>query len=348
MAFTPGPHTPAVWDDLLSTTMHNYRNTLTDNVFDSRPGLNFFKEKGRVRYIDGGISIVEPLLVAEGESGSYTEWQQLTINPQQGISAAQFPWRQLYATIAISGLEEAQNNGKAAAINLLEAKVQQAEETLQNRLSGQIWGSIPGYNAAIDFGSLQALIDSTTPVGGIDPAADPANGFWSSVEVNATATPYTAASYEAALRNAYNTASDSGSDRIDALFGGQGTFEFYESTLTPQVRYTDTSKANLGFQNLLFKGVPFYWDFDVPAGMVFGINSKYVALVIHSQRNFAQTKFTSGLGDNVGPGHTAGVASTTGAGTSIDARYSFITLYGNMTIRNRRRNFKIWGISEAP
>ena len=60
MAFTPGPHTPAVWDDLLTTTMHNYRSTLTDNVFDSRPGLNFFKEKGRVRYIDAASPSSSP------------------------------------------------------------------------------------------------------------------------------------------------------------------------------------------------------------------------------------------------------------------------------------------------
>ena len=87
--------------------------------------------KGRVRTVNGGISIVEPLIFAEGEAGSYSEWQQLTITPQEGISAAQFPWRQIYATIAISGLEEAQNNGKEQIINLLEAKIMQAEETLQ-------------------------------------------------------------------------------------------------------------------------------------------------------------------------------------------------------------------------
>jgi hypothetical protein len=123
--------------------MHNYHKTLTDNIFNGRPLLNYFMSKGRVKKINGGVSIVEPIIYAEGEAGSYSEWQQLTITPQEGISAAQYPWRQLYATIAISGLEEAQNNGKEAAINLLEAKVMQAEETLRNRLSRQIYGTSP-------------------------------------------------------------------------------------------------------------------------------------------------------------------------------------------------------------
>ena len=333
-------HIPVNWDDILSTTMHNYRKTLTDNIFNGRPLLNYLMSKGRVRTVDGGVSIVEPLIYAEGEAGSYSEWQQLQITPQEGISAAQFPWRQIYATIAISGLEEAQNNGKAAAINLLEAKVMQAEETLRNRLSKQMYGTLPAPDPTKDFLSLDALIDGTTAVGGIDPAA-PGNGWWKSYEVAVGAVDATG--LERALSQAYHGSSDSGADRVDAIFTGQGVYEFYESTLTPQMRYTDTKTANLGFMNLLFKQTPVYWDFDCPTGVVYGINSKYVGLVLHSQRNFAQTPFSKGLSGNM-----ASANATTGVASSVDARYSFITTYGNTTIRNRRRCFKLTGVAAAP
>jgi hypothetical protein len=333
-------HIPVNWDQMLSTTMHNYRKTLTDNIFNGRPLLNYLNSKGRVRTVNGGVSIVEPLIYAEGEAGSYSEWQQLTITPQDGISAAQFPWRQLYATIAISGLEEAQNNGKEAAINLLEAKVMQAEETLRNRLSRQLYGTQSAPDPTKDFLSLDALIDNTTPVGGIDPATA-GNGWWKSTETVVGAVDATG--LEKAMSAAYHTSSDSGSDRVDAIFTGQGVYEFYESTLTPQVRYTDTKTANLGFMNLLFKQTPVYWDFDCPAGFMYGINSKYVGLVIHSQRNFAQTPFSKGLSENIASAH-----ATSGLGSSVDARYSFITTYGNTTIRNRRRCFKLTGITAAP
>jgi len=333
-------HIPVNWDDILTTTMHNYRKSLTDNIFNGRPLLNYFMSKGRVRTVDGGVSIVEPLIYAEGEAGSYSEWQQLTITPQEGISAAQFPWRQVYATIAISGLEEAQNNGKEQAINLLEAKVMQAEETLRNRMSKQLYGTLSNPDPNKDFLSLDALIDNTTPVGGIDPATA-GNGWWKSFEKAVGAVDATGLEKE--LSNAYHVSSDSGSDRVDALFTGQGVYEFYESTLTPQVRYTDTKTANLGFMNLLFKQTPMYWDFDCPVGVVYGINSKYVGLVIHSSRNFAQTPFSKGLSGNM-----ASSNATTGTASSVDARYSFITTYGNTTIRNRRRCFKLTGVAAAP
>jgi len=333
-------HAPVDWDAALTTTMHHYHKTLTDNIFQGRPLLNYFMSKGRVRKINGGISIVEPLIYAEGESGSYSEWQQLTVTPQEGISAAQYPWRQVYATIAISGLEEAQNNGKEQVLSLLEAKIMQAEETLKNRMSRMLYGTQSSPDVNKDFLSLAALIDDHAAVGGIDPD-DSGNGWWAS-EVVADVGPVDATGLEAAMSNAYHSASDSGSDRVDAIFTGQGVYEFYESTLTPQIRYTDTKSANLGFMNLLFKQTPVYWDFDCPAGMMYGINSKYVGLVFHSNRFFAQTPFSKGLSESIASAH-----ATSGLASAVDARYSFITAYGNMTTRHRRRNFKLAGIEAA-
>ena len=338
MASANPQHVPVDWDSMLSTTMHNYHRQLTDNIFQGRPLLNFMMSKGRVRKVNGGISIVEPLIYAEGEAGSYSEWQQLTVTPQEGISAAQFPWRQLYATIAISGLEEAQNNGKEQVLSLLEAKVMQAEETLKNRLSKQLYGTQASPDPTKDFLSLDAVIDSTGAIGGIDPVA---NTWWKSVETAVGAVDGTG--LEKALAAAYHSSSDSGSDRVDAIFTGQGVYEFYESTLTPQVRYTDTKSANLGFMNLLFKQTPIYWDFDCPAGFAYGINSKYVGLVFHSQRYFAQTPFSKGLSESIASAH-----ATSGLASAVDARYSFITAYGNLTTRQRRRHFKLTGISAAP
>lgn len=340
-------HTPATWDDILSTTMHNYHKTLTDNIFNSRPLLNYLMSNGRVSTVNGGVSIVEPIIYTDGQADSYSEWQQVTVAPQATTTAAQFNWKQLVATIAISGLEEAQNNGKEQIVNLLEAKIMQAEETLKTLLNGMLFGTQSGSTAANDFHSLQDLVDSTTAIGGIDPATEP---WWAATETAVGAVD--AAGLESALRSAYNLSSDSGSDRVDAIFTNNWGFEFYESTLTPQVRYTDTAKANLGFQNLMFKNVPMFWDFQAPEGdgtpttaastsaTYFGLNNKYVGLKIHSDRNFKQSPFSDNLSGSVASTH-----ASSGATSAVDARVSFITTYGNAVIRNRRRCFKLTGVS---
>ncbi len=365
-------HVPATWDVVLSTTMHNYRKTLTDNIFNSRPLLEYLMSGGRVKTADGGYSIIEPLLLGPGDADSYSQWQTINVNAVGGISAAQFPWKQLYATIIISGLEEAQNNGKEQVVNLVEAKVMQAEETLKSILSRMLYGT-RGANAKpdTDFDSFFSIIDATAPAGGITPSAAPdISNQWRSTTINATTMTGTdsvgqpvtglpaagamdGAGLEKLLRRTYMLASDGGSDKPDAIFTDSTIFEAYEGSLTPQVRYTDTAKANLGFQNLMFKNIPIYYDPDCPAGAALFLNNKYVGLTIHSDRNFKQTPFSSNLGmdtatSNPRSGGNAPTAAAVPTGFALDARVSFITTYGNSTIRNRRRLAKITGATFTP
>jgi len=334
-------HTPGTWDELLSSTMHNVRGKFTDNIFKKHPLLEHLLSAGRVRIEDGGISIVEPLLYAEGNADTYGEWDLVPVVPSETLTSAQFPWKQFYATIAISGLEEAQNSGRSARINLLDVKIEQAEMTLRNKLSRMLYGTYASATPANDWHSLDTLIDDVAIAGGIDPAT---NAWWKSYV--ATVGAVDAAGLETAIRTAILAVSDSGGDTPDIIVTDSATYAFYESTLTPQVRYTDTDKANLGFRNLLFENIPIVWDADCPAGTMYGINSKYVGLVIHKDRNFKQSAFTPNL-SGTASGEVVAVAGDPVA-TGLDARVSFITTYGNATVRNRRRLFKLEGISKAP
>jgi hypothetical protein len=349
-------HTPSTWNDILSTTFHHYHKTLTDNIWNSRPLLDYYMSKGRLRLVSGGISIVEPLITVEGETQAYHGYDPVFVNPVETVTAAQYDWKQLAATIIISGLEEAQNNSKEMIINLLEAKIMQAEETLKSRINKMLYGTyVPRTTPApVDevgkiFLGLPTLIDDVAPAGGIDPATNP---WWKAQVIPGG--PVDAAGLETLLRTAFNSASDVGSDHVDAIFTNTFGLGFYESTLTPQVRYTDTNKANLGFTNLMYKNVPIFSDpdcsggvegtLDIDSATFYGVNSKYVGLVIHSERNFKQSKFTDNLAGSV----TEGGGSGTATASALDARVSFITTFGNQTTRARRRLFKITNVSEAP
>lgn len=341
-----GSHTPATWDNILSTTMHNYRKSLTDNIFNSRPLLNFYMSNGRVRTVSGGISIVEPVIYTLGDVSAYSGYDQITVTPKNTATAAQYSWKQLVATISISGLEEAQNNSKEMIVNLLEAKVMQAEETLKSSLNAQLFGTLSGQGAK-HFTGLPTIVDATGTVGGIDSAVET---WWAALEnTGAASTP---AVLEQKLRDLYNASSDAGGDTTNGIFTNAYGFGGYESSLTPQVRYTDVSKANLGFQNLMFKNTPIFWDFDCSGGTegtkattsasFYGLNSKYIGLVIHSERNFKQSPFTANLAGSVASTH-----ATAGTTSALDARVSFITTFGEHTTRNRRRLWKLTGVTMA-
>lgn len=319
------------FDSMLATTLANHAKTLADNIFKSRVLLWWFTEKNKVDKLSGGHKIVEPLIYAQGSAGSYGEWDAITITPQTGISAAEFPWKQLYATIAISGLEEAKNNGPEQVLDLLDAKVMQAEETLKEKLNVMLYADGTG-NSSKDMDGLAKLVGSGgTNVGGID-ATDSANSWWRSTVVDKTAVADV--DLRAAFVNAMHT-SGKGNDTTDGIFTDQLTFEAFESQLVPQARFTNGKAVDAGFQNLLVHSTPVYWDFDCPAQTAFGLNSKYIRLRGHKDRWFKQSPFSDGMS-----------AANGGVATTVDARYSVISTFGNLTLKNRKRQFKITNIAD--
>ena len=300
------------FDNLLTTTLANYRKTLTDNVFTARPLTYTLMEKGRIRMLNGGTKVVEPLIYGLNDTvGSYSGYDSIALTPQTGISAAEFEWRQYAASISISGIEEAKNNGDAEIINLLEAKIMQAEESMREGFNTMFFGDGTG-NSSKDWNGLDNLVDNTGTVGNIDSST---YTWWKSYK-ETTATALTLAQ----MATAYNSVSV-GNDHPDTLLTTQTLFEKYEALLQPTLRYTDTKTADAGFQNLLFKAAPVMYDTGCTAGTFFFLNSKYLTLVGHSDKWFSQTSFIS-------PEDT-------------DARYALIMCYGNLTVRNRAKQGKL-------
>jgi len=302
------------FDALLSTTLANYRDQLTDNVFTDRVLTNHLMSNGRIRMVNGGTKIVEPLIYGQNSTvASYSGYDPISLTAQDGISAAEYEWKQYAASIAISGIEEAKNNGEQEIINLLEAKIMQAEESMREGFNAMFFSDGTG-NSGKNWNGLGNLIESGNTVGGIN-SATAGNEYWRSYEEN-TAGALTLAQ----MATAYNSVSV-GNDRPDLILTTRTLFEKYEALLQPQLRYTDTKTADAGFQNLLFKAAPVVYDTAAPTGNMFFINSKYLTLVGHSGKWFSQTQF-------VRP-------------ENLDARYALIMCYGNLTCRNRKKQGKL-------
>ena len=241
-------------------------------------------DKGRIQTESGGTKIVEQLIYGQNSTvASYSGYETLSLTPQDGISAAEYDWKQYGASIAISGIEEAKNNGEHAIINLLEAKIMQAEESMREGFNQMFFADGTG-NSGKNWNGLGNLVESGNTVGGIN-SATAGNEYWRSYEEN-TAGALTLLQ----MATAYNSTSV-GNDHPDVILTTQTLFEKYESLLQPQLRYTDTKTADAGFQNLLFKSAPIMYDTHCTAGVMYFLNSKYIKLVGHSDKWFAQTDF---------------------------------------------------------
>jgi len=130
----------ALFDELLSTTLKNYIPKLTDNIFSARPLFYALTNGQTIRRISGGTKIVVPIIYGTNSTAaSYAGTDTILTTAQTGISAAEYDWRQYAATVTISGIEEAKNNGEAQIIDLLEGKIFQTQETVIENMNRLEW-----------------------------------------------------------------------------------------------------------------------------------------------------------------------------------------------------------------
>ena len=308
------------YNALFSTTLQNYQPTLVDNIFKDLVLLNHLNSGGRVVMEEGGTQIVEPVLYeANTTAASYSGYDNIALTPQEGITAAIYDWKQIAASIAISGIEEAQNRGTEAIIKLLNAKIMQAEMSIKSLVNGQLLSSNDGTGGtAKQFNGIGGFAGSlNTAIGGIDAATE---SWWN---------PTIPAGIQGAtlslvnMANVYNNASK-GNDTPDLIITTEALFSKFESLLTPNVRYQDVAKANSGFQNLMFKQTPVVFDLAMPGNQVsnasmYFLNTKYLKLTGMNGHWWTTTPFQQGT-----------VAQK-------DARYAIVLAYGQLTCSNRAR-----------
>jgi hypothetical protein len=316
------------YDQLLTTTLKNYRDTFVDNAFTAQPLVNWLKRKDNVKLIGGGNKIVVQIMesgVGSSQALSYAKSDTFTLGMTDGFTAAEYPWGLYGVTIGIYGIEEAQNNGEAAIIDLLEAKIKQAEMTAAENMDLMFLKDATG-NSAKDWNGLFNLIgdstDSITSVGGISASS---NAYWNSYVNKNGGTDKVLALPD--MATAYNTASR-GNDHPDLVLSGQTLFEKYEALLQPQLRFQDNKTADGGFQNLMYKGAVYMFDVNMVNGTIanhhkrmFFVNSKYLTLYGHKDKWFTNTPF-------IRP-------------SNQDARWSQILAYGQLCISARNRQARL-------
>src|SRR6266581_4163410 len=160
------------YDGLLSTTIANFRDQFADNLSRSFFLFYWLSQQGRKVHEDGGESILVPLMYGSNTTvRSYDGYETIDTTPQEGLTSARYPWKQVAGTISISRKEERQNSGRQRMINLLQSKTDQVQISMRDELNRMMFADGTGNDSKDIFG-LKLLVESGgTPSGtvaGID------------------------------------------------------------------------------------------------------------------------------------------------------------------------------------
>jgi len=276
---------------------------------------------------DGGERIALPLMYKTNSTvQTHGGYSTIDTTPQDGLTTAFYEWAEIAGSISISRKEERQNSGEGRLINLLKAKIQQAEMTMREKLNGDLLlGTVSsetfvqdtaedgsyGLNPLGYFLRKEKATDPTTiSVGNISGAS---YSWWRHkvgvLGSNAASVSNedfainvgTYAALKVALRRMYNYCSRGSGGSPDLVVADQVTFETYENALDTSVRYMNTRMADMGFDTIKLRGATIIWDEVVPdvytgtaaitLGTAFFINTKFYKLVIDSETDIVTTPF---------------------------------------------------------
>lgn len=277
----------STYTEIVTTTLDNYRDTLADNVLNHNPLLARLNRKGNTEEVTGGAKILENLMYAEnGTISWYSGYETLSVEASDVLTSANFDWKQLNCNVTLSGLEEIQNDGKQAVHNLVKARIQVAEKTMQNAVAAALFYSNTE-NGGKAIGGLQHLISdlpTSGTVGGIDRAS---NSWWSNQFYDFSTQGVTASS--TTIQHAMNLSYLNcirGTDMPDLVVAGSTYFTYYEESLQPQQRFTSAQTAEGGFISYKYKGADVFYDSNCAATRMYMINTDYFHWRPSAKRNF--------------------------------------------------------------
>jgi len=332
------PNTNYGTTGLIATTIERWIPTLVEQIFTSKPLMFALESAGAIQDEPGGTAIVQPLIYAESANvGSYADYDIFATDPNTGISAAEFPWRQMYGLFHYSGIEAAMNSGPEALLNLLEARGKQLKLSMAEEFERQLLDD-GSDNSGKDWDGIAAIVNAADPSWGDLGGIDRANTYWRATEKDhAGDNGTTAGAMQLGMANLWNTVSN-GSEHPNFLLGSQPAFELYEAELIPSLRFEDSKMADGGFQNLLFKGAPF--TFSEYADVAFTENSVAAAEdpIWFLNLDYIHLKKLASKWFSVNEARTP---------VNQDADYVSILCYGNLTTSNPSRQGVMHSVTVA-
>lgn len=278
---------PLTWDQVSGITEKVFMPKLADNIFDSNPLLKRLKQKSYEK-LSGGTSIMVPLNYATTTaSGWYTGADTLSTSDNENITSAEYAWKQIYANISITRLDELKNSGDAQKVSLVKSKMQIAEKTIMDTMGTALYNAGTTTNALV---GLRAIVDTSSTVGGI---AQGSYSWWQG-QLDSSSTTLSIS----ALQTIFNLCSID-SDGPTVAMATRANYNRLYALLQPQQRFMDADTAKAGFSSLMFNGIPFIADSHAPANHVFFLNENYLHLFAHKDEDMRLEPFAKPLNQNV-------------------------------------------------
>lgn len=266
-------------DNLYTTTWQNMKDDVADQIFDSTPFWFWMRDKGKLKTIQGGRWISEPLQYAKNDNVSWIgKGGTVPLNDFEHLTIAKYDWKYLVGSIVRFGVDDQQNRGKNQIINLMNSKMENTQNALVDTLETTLAAGTASGN---EFDGLELLVsdDGTGTIGGINAGT---NAWWKNKFKNMTGLSF-ASNGESEMRTMLNNTSNNlSSDRPDIILSGQEAYEYFDESQMQYVQLVNNKLGDAGFTNIMFKGLPMIWSpavTEAGSDKMYFLNTRYLTFV---------------------------------------------------------------------
>lgn len=277
-------------DNLYTTTWENRLDTVKDQIYDATPFFFYLRDKGKIQHVSGGRFIAEPLRYAKTDNVAWIgKGEAVSLNDTEFLTEAHFDWRYQAVPIVRFGVDDQKNRGKMQVINLMNAKLDNAQDSAVDNFETRLFAAAGSKSVGIDGLQLLVADDPTAgTIGGIDRSLA-ANSFFRNQTTDLGGSSF-ATNGIAAMRTMLNNCRNNlRSDTPDLIISGQEPYEFYEDTVEDRHRIVGSQKMlDAGFENTAYKGITMMWSPSCAARMYF-LNTRFIRLVVDPMLEFSMT-----------------------------------------------------------
>ena len=256
--------------ELVTTTSVFRQKEIADNITNNNAVLDYLT-KGEIESIfDGGREVQEAMDYEETRNvGWYAGEEPFPMEQQEVLTAARYPIRQAYGTVAIDGLTSLLNMGTEAKIDIANKRLKNMQKTMKNFITRALYGDGMGGGGKAFLG-LDVLVPEN-PASGIVGGINRANHeFWRSKrgsrtdDLDASKTPGANKVYiEDEMVDMWQKTCR-GMDKIDLIVADNGAWKTYWRSLQTDRRFTSDfavgRKIGAHWRTLEFMGVPVIMD----------------------------------------------------------------------------------------
>jgi hypothetical protein len=245
---------------------------MSDAISTSNAAFYMFKQKGNWNGVSsGGRKLRKAVMYNLQTVRPISSFGTVNINPTESHTSAYWDWVQTAVPVSFSDLEEFRTAGDESIQTIVKTKFQQAKASLEDYFE-RAWMRGQGDNDASTFTTANtspvdgsAFIDPLTKlvdfapstsrsIGGINQNS---NSWWRNQFLDGDATTLAAFLSELRVLHVRCQRGGGGQDRSpDFHICEERTYTCYERGLALAHRNPDYNKADIPFDNILFKGAP--------------------------------------------------------------------------------------------